>query len=61
MAHDEPAKSRKQARLVIRNIGLLLSGDLENPILDADTVVALDGRIAMCIPWLVTGLRARTR
>lgn len=46
MAHDEPAKSRKQARLVIRNIGLLLSGDLENPILDADTVVALDGRIA---------------
>jgi enamidase len=46
MAHDEPAKSRKQARLVIRNIGLLLSGDLENPILDADTVVAVDGRIA---------------
>ena len=46
MAHDEPAKSRKQARLVIRNIGLLLSGDLENPILDADTVVAIDGRIA---------------
>lgn len=33
-------------KLVIRNIGLLLSGDLENPILDADCVVALDGRIA---------------
>ena len=46
MAHDEPANSKKQARLVIRNIGLLLSGDLENPILDADTVVAIDGRIA---------------
>jgi len=33
-------------KLVIRNIGLLLSGALENPILDADTVVAEDGRIA---------------
>jgi enamidase len=33
-------------KLVIRNIGLLLSGDLARPILDADTVVAIDGRIA---------------
>jgi len=33
-------------KLVIRNIGLLLSGDLARPILDADTVVAVDGRIA---------------
>lgn len=33
-------------KLVIRNIGLLLSGDLHEPILDADTIVALDGRIA---------------
>ena len=33
-------------KLVIRNIGLLLSGDLANPILDADTIVAIDGRIA---------------
>ncbi len=43
MAHDEPVK--KQSRLLIRNIGLLLSGDLERPILDADTVVAVDGKI----------------
>jgi enamidase len=35
-------------KLVIRNIGLLLSGDLARPILDADTVVAIDGRIAAC-------------
>ena len=42
---DEPAQTRKQTRLVIRNIGLLLSGDLARPILDADTVVAVDGRI----------------
>ena len=33
------------ARLLIRNIGLLLSGDLKNPILDADTVLAVDGKI----------------
>ena len=45
MAHDEPVKSKTQARLVIRNIGLVLSGDLESPILDADTVVAVDGKI----------------
>ncbi len=33
-------------RLVIRNIGLILSGKLEDPILDGDCVVAEDGRIA---------------
>jgi enamidase len=32
--------------LLIRNIGLLLSGDLKHPILDADTVLAVDGKIA---------------
>jgi enamidase len=44
MAHDELAK-KTPARLLIRNIGLLLSGDLEQPILGADTVVAIDGKI----------------
>src|SRR5258706_34080 len=33
-------------RLVIRNIGLLLSGDLDRPILDVDTIVADDGKIS---------------
>jgi len=33
-------------RLVIRNIGLMLSGDLDRPILDADTLVADNGKIA---------------
>jgi len=33
-------------KLVIKNIGLMLSGDLKQPILDADTIVAVDGRIA---------------
>jgi enamidase len=45
MAHDEPAKS-VQSKLVIRNIGLLLSGDLNQPILDADTIVCLGDRVA---------------
>jgi enamidase len=44
MAQDEPAK-KMPARLLIRNIGLLLSGNLEQPILDADTLVAVDGKI----------------
>jgi len=45
MAQDEPVTSKVQSQLVIRNIGLLLSGNLERPILDADTVVAVDGKI----------------
>jgi enamidase len=45
MAHDEPG-TKTPARLLIRNIGLLLSGNLEQPILDADTLLAVDGKIA---------------
>ncbi len=37
---------KHSGKLVIKNIGLLLSGDLENPILEADTIVVVDGRIA---------------
>ncbi len=33
-------------KLVIRNIGLILSGRLEAPIMDGDCVIAVDGRIA---------------
>lgn len=32
-------------KLVIRNIGLMLSGDIENPILDGDCLIAVDGKI----------------
>jgi len=35
----------QRGKLVIRNIGLMLSGALEAPILEADTVVAQGGRI----------------
>ncbi len=45
MSHDSPAKPATSTKLVIRNIGLLLSGDLDRPILEADTVVAIDGVI----------------
>ena len=45
MAHDEPAASGAPTKLAIKNVGLMLSGDLEKPILDADTIVAVDGRI----------------
>jgi enamidase len=34
-----------KGKLVVRNIGLLLTGDIDKPILDADTVVAVDGVI----------------
>lgn len=45
MSHDDAAKAQSHSKLVIRNIGLLLSGDMDRPILDADTIVAIDGRI----------------
>jgi enamidase len=46
MAHDDSTKAKSANRLLIRNIGLLLSGDLDRPILDADTVLCVDGKIA---------------
>ena len=42
----EPQSAGASAgKLVIRNIGLMLSGDLGQPILDADTLAAIDGKI----------------
>ncbi len=37
--------SETAKKLVIRNIGLMLSGKLEEPILEADCLIAVDGRI----------------
>src|SRR5579864_7106710 len=45
MAHEEAATSGR-SKLVIKNIGLMLSGDLARPVLDADALVAVDGRIS---------------
>lgn len=39
-------KTSTNGKLVIRNIGLMLSGDLARPILDADTIITIDGKIA---------------
>ncbi|EDQ35083.1 Imidazolonepropionase [Hoeflea phototrophica DFL-43] len=38
--------SDPKQKLVIRNIGLLLTGKIEAPIADGDCVVAIDGRVA---------------
>lgn len=45
MSHGEPQGNTGPSKLVVRNIGLVLSGDIENPVLDADTIVAENGRI----------------
>ncbi len=44
MAHD--AAPTASGKVLIRNIGLLLSGDIARPILDADAILVVDGRIA---------------
>ena len=41
----DPVAGAKSGKVVIQNIGLLLSGDLDRPILDADTLVVHDGLI----------------
>jgi enamidase len=46
MAAEEAKPAGGPSKLVIRNIGLMLSGDLQKPILGADAIVAIDGRIA---------------
>ena len=39
------ASAGKSGKVVIRNVGLMLSGDIDRPILDADTIVVNDGTI----------------
>ncbi|MCE7028289.1 amidohydrolase family protein [Jiella avicenniae] len=46
MAHEVQQAGKPDEKLVIRNVGLMLSGDIETPILDADTIVSVGGRIA---------------
>jgi len=42
----DAASAGKSGKVVIRDIGLLLSGDVDRPILDADTIVIHDGVIS---------------
>jgi enamidase len=46
MAEQQSVAAGSDDKLVIKNIGLLLSGDLNRPILDADSIVAVGGKIA---------------
>ena len=41
----EAAVAEKSGKVVIKNIGLLLSGDIDRPLLDANTIVVHDGLI----------------
>ena len=41
----EPTAGGASGKLVVKNVGLMLSGALERPILDADTIVAVNGKI----------------
>ncbi len=50
MAHEEAAAAGP-SKLVVKNIGLMLSGDLGRPILDADALIAVDGRITAIGRW----------
>ena len=45
MSHDASVGGGARSKLLIRNIGLMLSGALEKPTLDADAIVAIDGVI----------------
>ncbi len=40
-----PTATETSGKVVIRNVGLMLSGDIDRPILDADTLVVNDGMI----------------
>jgi enamidase len=46
MAEVQTSAVKPDHKLVIKNIGLLLSGDINHPILEADTLIAVGGRIA---------------
>jgi enamidase len=46
MSHDQGKTDAGPTKLVIRNVGLMLSGRIEQPILDADCLIALDGKIS---------------
>lgn len=47
MAHDPTPASDGPTKLVIRNVGLMLSGRMEEPILEADCLIAENGKITV--------------
>ncbi|MGA9005675.1 MAG: amidohydrolase family protein [Xanthobacteraceae bacterium] len=45
MAEQQAQAAASDDKLVVKNIGLLLGGDLDRPILEADSIVAVGGKI----------------
>jgi enamidase len=45
MSQDAAPAAKQSSRLLIRNIGLLLTGDMQSPLSDANTILSVDGRI----------------
>ncbi|MGA7431556.1 MAG: amidohydrolase family protein [Xanthobacteraceae bacterium] len=45
MAEQQAQAAASDDKLVVKNIGLLLSGDLDRPILEADSIVSVGGKI----------------
>jgi enamidase len=45
MAEQQAQAATSDDKLVVKNIGLLLSGDLDRPILEADSIVTVGGKI----------------
>jgi enamidase len=57
MAPQSTALTAQRGRLAIRNIGLLLSGDIAKPVLDADAILVEDGFIRAVGPAAELDLR----
>ncbi len=45
-ADSAPPPSETWRKLVIRNIGYILSGRMEEPVIEADCLIAIDGKVA---------------
>jgi enamidase len=60
MAHDEPVKPSGPRKLVIRNLGPVLTGHIGAPLAEAEVIVALDGRISFIGKAKDTDLDAAT-
>jgi hypothetical protein len=57
----EVSNAPLRGKLVVTNIGLMLSGDLSAPIIEADAIVAVDGRITAIAPAISTSRSPRFR
>ena len=55
------AGNAERRKTVIKNVGMMLSGArVEKPILDADTLITIDGKIDRSLFWSGKGPRYRS-